>query len=410
MKFRSDVFAFLLVSVLLFTGCSSNSGSSSDSSYIAENSKEVAVESGVVYEDSGYDGIESEEYAEENDMEDDASNELSDASGLYDKLVYTGTVSVDTLKFDESVAALKTLIKEQKGFVENETFSDGDYYEYDYSYVSESKKRKRYSATIRIPSKKYDTVMDSVGTLGDVRSKNSSTENFSQEYSDLSIKLDILQQTYDRYSALMEGATDEEYILELMNRMQELQVQIEQTKSRMNRIDTDVAFSFINITIREVYKYEDHPTTPDTFLSRLKDTLEETWVDFLDFLENLLFLLIRLLPYVVVIGFVVVIVRKIMKKHSEKHPKSEDPSAKQKKKLSILKKGPFGKKGANGSDTTVMPDGSDTAVMPKGSDAPNASDDSNGLDSSNASSAGSSDGGNAVEGAPGKDDASQYLK
>ena len=320
MKKNNRIIALLLTGMLLLAGCSGSGGSSSDSaSYSGGDAKNSAMEDSAAY-DYDYDGLESEEYAEDGEGE-DQTNELTEASGLYDKLVFHGNVSIDTLDFEKSVADFKALVKEQGGFVETENYSDGEYRDYDYSYVSNSDKNKRYSATVRIPSRKYDTMMDSMGNLGDVRSKTSSTENFSQEYSDLSIKLNILQQTFDRYSALMENATDEDYILELQNRLTELQIQIEQTKSRMNRIDTDVAYSFLDVSFREVYKYEAHTAEPDSFMTRLKDTIIETWVDFLDFLENLLFLLIRLVPYLIIFGGLALIISLIIKVHRRKHPR-----------------------------------------------------------------------------------------
>ena len=82
----------------------------------------------------------------------------------------------------------------------------------------------------------------------------------------------------------------------------------------MNRIETDVAYSYVNISINEVKQYREEPVKNDTFIQRLGNTVSDTVSDFLDFLEELLFVIIHLLPYLILIGIIVVIVLAARKK------------------------------------------------------------------------------------------------
>ena len=85
-------------------------------------------------------------------------------------------------------------------------------------------------------------------------------------------------------------------------------------------MDVDVAYSYVNISIEEVMEFraEEEPVKKNTFADRLKNTIKSTASGFLMFLEVLLFLFIRLFPYLVIVGIIVFFaLRKTMKKRRE---------------------------------------------------------------------------------------------
>ena len=289
--------------------------------YYDEDYKEYTEEAAEVTEDaSAGSGM--------NSVDNSATTTTTaEKNSLAEKMVYYGTVNIDTLEFDDSVTKFRNMIKENGGFVENETFTDGNYSEYNYQYVDSSEKNQRYDATVRIPSGSYESIMNSLSDLGDIRNKESRTENFSREYKDLSISLDIYKQTYDRYAELMKTAQDEDYILELQEKMTDLQIKIEQTKSRMNTIDTDVQYSYLTVVIREVYKYEKQVPQKDNFLTRLTETISDSASSFLEVLEGLLYVIIYLLPYIIIGLIIFFIVRAIVNNSRKKHPEREAKKA-----------------------------------------------------------------------------------
>ena len=284
--------------------------------------------------DSSYDYDEPASY--ENEMAD--SEESTASTGLSDipegndgitakkisqeKLIYTCNISIDTLDFEKSTKDLAQLVQKYDGFLESETYSDGGSYDsYSYYYVENTEKHNSYEATIRIPSNKYNEFLDNAGNLGDIRSRNSNVENVSQEYTDLTTSLEVYEAAYKRYLDLLEKATDESYALELESKITETQEKIAQIKTRMNKIDTDVSYSFINIRIKEVSKYEPKPAPTDTFGQRVAKAFSESMEVFRDFLEGVLIVLIHLLPFIVLIGIIVAIVIaiRIKIKASPKH-------------------------------------------------------------------------------------------
>ncbi|MBQ5334204.1 MAG: DUF4349 domain-containing protein, partial [Oscillospiraceae bacterium] len=242
-------------------------------------------------------------------------------------LVYTCNMTVDVLNFDESIEQFKESLDSFGGFVETENYSDGG--GSNRWYNENEEKWQSYSATVRVPSSEYDAFCKAASELGDLRSKNASVENVSSEYYDLSTTLEIYEAKEQRYIELLADITNDEYAVTVEKELTELQIQIAKIKTRMNQIRTDVAYSFVNISINEVKEYKAEPVKTDTFGERLKNTISETASDFRIFLEGLLFLIISLFPYLVLIGIIVFIIisirRKIKKKKAMASEKENIP-------------------------------------------------------------------------------------
>lgn len=325
----------IILSALILTACGSSEirGSNVKSegvqsydsySYAAETSP-----AGNAYEsyeeESGYDMADAEGS--------NASSNNADENGVAaekirkEMLVYTCNMTVDVLNFDESIEQFKESLDSFGGFVETENYSDGGGSTRWYNENEE--KWQSYSATVRVPSSEYDAFCKDVSELGDLRSKNASVENVSSEYYDLSTTLEIYEAKEQRYIELLADITDDEYAVTVEKELTELQIQIAKIKTRMNQIRTDVAYSFVNISINEVKEYKAEPVKKDTFGERLKNTISETASDFLIFLEGLLFLIISLFPYLVLIGIIVFIIisirRKIKKKKAMASEKENTP-------------------------------------------------------------------------------------
>lgn len=310
MKKRS-IAAFLLCTALL-TGCGSSSNYASESYSISKASYDSANDA---YYDSDY------SYSDEVENADASSNSSGDESGLAadrikkEMLVYSCDMSVDVLDFDTAVSKFKESLDSYGGFVESENYNDGGSNGRWYS--EDDERWQTYSATVRVPSADYDAFCSAASELGDLRNKNASVQNVSSEYYDLSTTLEIYEAKEERYIALLADITDDEYAISVEKELTELQIEIAKIKTRMNDITTDVAYSFVNISINEVKQYTPEPVQKDTFGQRLKNTISSTASNFVKFLEVLLFIIIALLPYIVLIGiivFVIILIRKSVKK------------------------------------------------------------------------------------------------
>lgn len=311
---KRRLFLLLLSVQLLLTGCGSVAETMSDYASDASASKEA-------YSQGNYDmaeGVSAEETsassAEDGSLP--VTENRTDLGIDREMLVYTCNISIDTLDFEKSVEDFKDSLDQAGGFVESESYDDG-YYGGEYV-VDEELKDRTYTATVRIPADKYSSFLDGANKLGDVRSKSATVENVSQEYSDLGTSLEIYEAKEERYINLLSTITDDEYAVEVERELTELQIQIAQIKTRMSKIETDVAYSYINVTIHAVKEYEQAPARTDTFGQRLVNQLHNTWDGFLVFLEGTLFVFIGAFPYLIIAACILLIIFKIRKKKKQK--------------------------------------------------------------------------------------------
>ena len=272
--------------------------------------------------DESYDDVAYEEAVEESSSVSDTSQkEAKDNKLDTEKLIYRCNISLETKSFKEDVAAFQELVDKYDGFVESEnTSTRNSTYAYD---GANSTGLGQYVATVRVPSDKYKAFVNDAGALGTLRNKSQNVTNVSQEYSDLSIELDVLEAQRDDYMEMLKEAKkleDMDNVILISDKIATVNTDINQLKSRLNSIDNDVAYSYIDIDIqevREVIEYSD-----DTFGDRFMKEVKQGWYDFGYGMQNFLIWLVAniwgLLLFVGIICLIIFIIKKIIKRIKRK--------------------------------------------------------------------------------------------
>lgn len=151
---------------------------------------------------------------------------------------------------------------------------------------------------VRVPSQNYQSFIGELDGVGKMVSKSTSIENISQEYYDTAVEIEALELQEQNLLAMMERCETIEDMIVVQDRLTEVQYQLNRLKTEQRYMDVDVAYSYVNIRIEEVMEYRnDTPVKTNTFFDRFKNTLTDTGKGFLNFLEELLFFVIRLIPY-----------------------------------------------------------------------------------------------------------------
>lgn len=279
-----------LMAVFLLAGCSSNSTASN--SYSATG--------------SGYGNYAAADTAAES-TGNDSSGELT-TSDSTKKIVYTGSLSIETTDYDASMAIL------------NKDASDGTItIESSSEYTDDSNLRSNY-LTIRIPSENFTAYMCDATSLGSVRSQSTNRDDITKQYNDKSITIAALQKEQERLQEMMDQATTVDDMISIESRLSEVETELNQYQSDLANLDNEVAMSTINIQLNEVLEYSKNSVVrkDSTFLDRLKNTFSDSWKFFVNLLETLLFLLIYLIPIVAVALIIYLIIRSYRKKHPKK--------------------------------------------------------------------------------------------
>lgn len=308
----------LVLGAVMLTSCGDSSESFSMSSSYTNNisADSYGQAAGESYADNSYDNADGKTDVSESIKE----NNTSDTVIKKEMLVYSCNMTIDVLDFDTAISAFRNNLDTYDAILENENYSNGG--SGSRWQRSDEEKWQTYYALVRVPSADYNKFCDTVSELGDLRSKNANVENMSREYYDLSAALEIYEAKEQRYMERLAEIQDEQYAIQVEEELTDIQIEISRIRTRMNDIQTDVAYSYVYVTMNEVKEYTAEPEKTDTFFQRLGNTVSKATASFLSVMENLLFMLIYLLPHAAVIGLIVFIIVKIVKFNKKRRNKA----------------------------------------------------------------------------------------
>lgn len=246
----------------------------------------------------GYKAEEYDDYAEDIQDEEIKDNEVkeTEVTLVEEKLVYHCDTEIETKNFENSYLEIKALIEEYGGIIQNERQTDNDYNWYYSDHVKNASLRSTISC--RIPSKNYKEFVDRISNLGDdckLTSKNTSIDNISQQYYDSKTRVQALEIQESRLLEMMDKASTIEEMITVEKRLTEVQYELNTLKTEIIYMDMDVAYSYVNITLKEVKEY----TTikeETTFFSRVWDSVKNAWELAVTLLEQLIEAILSLIP------------------------------------------------------------------------------------------------------------------
>lgn len=307
-----------IVSIALcLSGCGNSAGSSG--SYSEETYDQVG--NSYAAKEAAYDS-----YAEEAEvdaggymMEGDAADTDNEESALRaqdgQKIVYTGSLSIQTLEYDKSAASIRRKIREAGGFSEAESENDNDYNWYRRSTGPSS--TRNLNITARIPSEKFESFMDSLQGDGKVMNRSMNAENISQVYANKETYKKALEKEQERLLAMMDKAVTIEDMIAVESRLSEVERQLNTYKTDLSAMDKDVQYSTIYISLEEVKRYSDETPTV-TFPEKVKYAFEDAINSFTEFCEGIVLFIIRSFPFLILLAIVIALVIRLIRKRQEK--------------------------------------------------------------------------------------------
>ena len=258
-------------------------------------------------EDSSYTGSDEEDSAEgetENTAVDFSGEES--AAELSRKIVYTGSAQIQTRHYDRAKAQMQKLIKDCGGFISDQSESTNNGWGYSYETESDfdqNEAERVWSLTARIPSGNFDKFFDGADRIdGKVIDKSSSSQDMTRSYSDNQDRLRALRTEQDRLLELLEKADNVADMITIEDKLADVRAEIATLTRSNQKIDYDVSYSTVTVTMDEVKFY-----SPDkvTFAERIRSALSDSGRRFVSFMQNLLIALVYLLPYLAIAAAVI---------------------------------------------------------------------------------------------------------
>ncbi len=283
--------ALLIILPLLLAGCGGSAKSEGGSSYAAdyESSYNTSAAYGSVYDE------EPAEYAREEAAGSSSAlaaeqKSTETLSKTEEKIVYTGNINVETTDYQATMTALAELEAKYSAVV---TSSDESTY---------SNNRHYLYLTVRVPSGQFHDFMNGSSVLGAVRNQSINRSDITKAYNDHTIEAEALKIQLGRLQEMLAKAETIEDMLAIEDRLLNVETRLNQLNSVIDNMDMDVAYSTVNITINEVIQYSPGTKKDATFLDRLKIAFEDSWEITRNFVETVLFTLIRYFPVIIILS------------------------------------------------------------------------------------------------------------
>ena len=258
-----------------------------------------------------------------------AANARGDADGrteppsageiAVDKIIYSAGATLETTDFDGTIDKLEALIDAHGGFVESSSISGNNYYHTSRGYASTRSADYR----IRIPSRDFAAVMNSLSTLGNVPYSNTYTENITSQYYDVQARLNAARTQEQTLLEMMAKADKVSDMLEIQDQLSDVRYRIESLESKLTNWDRQVSYSTISLSVQEVQIYT--PEAKMSFGEQLRLALGRGLRGIGEFFRDLLLWLIEALPALLILGAFVVLavflVRRIRRASKAKRAK-----------------------------------------------------------------------------------------
>ncbi len=305
--------ALLLAALFLLTvlaGCSKSAAGA----YEAYDSApaESAPESPAAA-DLFYDAPTSEDfaYAEEESINLTAAQYDSAEGGevttqpLSEKIIYSGSLHIETTAFEAAVSSVEAMINEFGGFIESSDVNG--HTEYRSDGTSTLVDRSAYYV-LRVPCARFQEFLQRSGSIGNVLSSNTYAENITSQFTDAEARKSSLKVQEERLLTMMEQVTDVESLIELENRLSEVRYELESIERQLINWQNRVDYSSVTLSIQEVEIYTPVVPVQRGFSEKLSAAFSDGWLSFTRFVQNFTLWLAEALPTLVLLALIAVII------------------------------------------------------------------------------------------------------
>ena len=213
------------------------------------------------------------------------------------KLIKQASLEIQTKEFDQSLLNLDALISSTGSYIESRSISG---YNPDNSYSQRSA-----SIVTRVPADKLEDFLAAKDTLGSVLSSNVWQDDVTMSYVDTEARLASLKLQKERLLAILEKATVLTDIIQLETALSDTIYQIESYQSSLTRLDNQIAYSTVTISLREVSRETAVTEMPKTLGERISYQFDRTMEATRTFLEDLVVFLVGASPVLLFLAAVI---------------------------------------------------------------------------------------------------------
>lgn len=169
----------------------------------------------------------------------DSANASTDFQAqVQDRLIIrTGNLAIIVADTDEGILGIRRVVEGFDGWVVSSDFRQAN-------------GGKTGTVTVRVPADQYDATVDQIKELAnEVTWESSNSQDVTEEFIDLSARLENLEATADRVRAFLDDAKNVEEALAVNQELSRLESEIEALKGRIQYLSQSAAFSTLTIEL-----------------------------------------------------------------------------------------------------------------------------------------------------------------
>ncbi len=286
---KRTILLILVAFGVLFAGCLGTSGNTSSDNQVMKF-RDIAApsETSEFLSSTSSSGF----------SQDSSSEKLVTKSG-------TVTIKVNQGTLENKLTSLKDTLKSSNADISSISYNE---------YTS----RKQYSITIKINPEKFDSILESLKSIGELRSMDTNIEDVTTNYQDLDVKIKNRKIELERLYAIYNTTTVVTEILEVEREITRVEEELQWYEGQKIELERQIAKSTIIITL-----YEDKSPVESNLLL----PIEQFGSVFFGAISASLILIVGGIGFLAPIVLVIFVLYKIYRKLRPK-TMSETPKAK----------------------------------------------------------------------------------
>ncbi|KUG03290.1 putative lipoprotein [hydrocarbon metagenome] len=183
----------------------------------------------------------------------------------------------------------------------------------------------RGEVNLKVPSARLNSVMDEIAALGEIKDKNISTQDVSEEYYDSQARLTVLKKKEERLLALIDQAKTIEEIISVENELTRARSDIEVLQGRLNYLENSTSYSSISVSLSQTTA--EKLEVPEGILGKAVQGFIDSANGVASFLSGFFIFLIAFIPWAILITLVILVLRALKRKYNWGFKRHKKPAA-----------------------------------------------------------------------------------
>ncbi len=170
-------------------------------------------------------------------------------------VIRSKTMRLEVPETTETIAAIRTLVAEHDGLISDlqvATDAESPVYRYDeQGYATSDGAALRGWVTVRVPVARFDAFVADAMALGTVKAQSEASEDVTQQYVDLSARLENLRAEEARFREFFDAAKTVEEMIAIERELARVRGEIESMDAQVKYLERQTAMATITIELVE---------------------------------------------------------------------------------------------------------------------------------------------------------------